>query len=54
MLIQSFAVEDMEVAHGNLRWESFKNSAIPWGWEKSLLLSSTPNLLFMVGSDLAT
>lgn len=59
VLIQTFAIEDTEMTYENtlcfnLRWESFKSSAIPLGWEERLLPSSTQNQLFMVGSDLAT
>lgn len=48
VLILTFAMEDTEMAHENalclnLRWESFKSSAIPLGWKKRLLPSSTQN-----------
>lgn len=46
VLIQTFVMEDAEIPHENalylnLRWESFKSSAIPLASEKRLLPSST-------------
>lgn len=48
VLIQTFAIEGTEMTYENtlcfnLRWESFKSSAIPLGWEERLLPSSTQN-----------